>query len=297
MSEQKGVTIRTALQEAIKKLEAARVPDAKAEAEFLLTHLLFLKRHELFLDPERQLTKKESELWNSFIERKANREPSQYIIGETEFYGYRFKVTPDVLIPRPETELLVEEAIKTASSFKGEINIVDLCTGSGCIAIAVAKEIKSSNVFATDISAGALKVAAENAKLNSITERVSFFEGDLFKPLEGTGLENKIHLILSNPPYVSTKDKEILEPEVRDFEPASALLAGDNGLEFYRRIILEAPLYLLSGGYLIMELGYGQADLVRSMAEENGRFASIEVKKDYSGIERVFKAQIKQHEL
>lgn len=281
--------VSTALRWAEGELKKSGVPDAAIEAEYLLCHLLKAKRHELYLDPSRPLTGKEAAALDEFVQRRIRREPSQYIAGETEFRGHVFKVTKDVLIPRPETELLVEEALKAAKGFKDErITAIDLCTGSGCIAVSLAKELTGCSVYATDISEAALDVAKGNARLNGVEGRVTFSRGDLFEALP-PGLAGKAHLILSNPPYVSEKDMKGLVPEILDYEPHNALYGGEDGLDFYRRILHASPRYLRKDGWVILELGYGQYRSVKALAEKEGVYESIDVRKDYSGIERVFK--------
>ena len=281
------MTINEALTWAVKKLEEFKIPDAKAEAEFLLTHLLKRKRHELYLNSSLPLTEAEEEAFLSFIERRSNREPAQYITGETEFRGHAFKVTRDTLIPRPETELLIDEAIEAAGSFKSKaLTIIDLCTGSGCIAVSTAVELPDSIVYATDISKAALVIAEENAKRNGVEGRIMFIEGDLFWPLRDTDFKGA-HIIITNPPYVSEAEKESLAPEVKDFEPHAALFGGADGLAVIKRIITEAPDFLLPGGFLIMEIGWDQAEKVKGLLEADERYEGIKIRKDYGGVERI----------
>ncbi|HLA50387.1 MAG TPA: peptide chain release factor N(5)-glutamine methyltransferase, partial [Thermodesulfovibrionia bacterium] len=244
-----------------------------------------------------------------FVERRIKREPSQYILGEQEFWGLPFKVTKDVLIPRPETEVLVEEAVKTVRSQESEVRsqntkihyselrtpdsklILDLCTGSGCIAISLAKEIPNSRVFAVDISEKALDVARENAERYDVADRITFLSGDLFEPLNGLNI--KADIIVSNPPYISRKMLQELQPEVKDYEPQAALYGGEDGMDFYRKIIADAPAYLAKGGYLMLEMGYRQAGKIKNLIEQNNGFEDIDIKKDFAGIERIIKAQRK----
>ena len=281
------MTINEALTWAVKKLEEFKIPDAKAEAEFLLTHLLKRKRHELYLNSSLPLTEAEEEAFLSFIERRSNREPAQYITGETEFRGHAFKVTRDTLIPRPETELLIDEAIEAAGSFKSKaLTIIDLCTGSGCIAVSTAVELPDSIVYATDISKAALVIAEENAKRNGVEGRIMFIEGDLFWPLRDTDFKGA-HIIVTNPPYVSEAEKESLAPEVKDFEPHAALFGGADGLAVIKRIITEAPDFLLPGGFLIMEIGWDQAEKVKGLLEADETYEGIKIRKDYGGVERI----------
>ncbi len=285
-------TIRDALKRASVRLNEAGVEDAESEAEFLLAGLLQLKRHELFLHPERPLTPDEADRFQAFTTRRARREPAQYITGVAGFMGLDFKVTRDTLIPRPETELLVQEALELAKGFtteKGPV-IIDLCTGCGCIAVAMAKSLLDCRIYATDISTAAIDVARENAEAHGVTERIEFLEGDLYSPLEPLGLRANTQLILSNPPYVSKEEMATLPPEIKDYEPAGALYGGEDGLVLIRRIIETSPEYLTPGGALIMEAGYGQAGHVMGFVRVSGAFEQAAMKKDLAGIERVLVA-------
>ncbi|MBI5193310.1 MAG: peptide chain release factor N(5)-glutamine methyltransferase [Nitrospirae bacterium] len=309
-------TIKLILKWASEYLSSQKITDAYMEAEYLLTHALDCSRKEILLDPDKVLSNEEVVRFNDFIYRRGRREPAHYIIGEVEFRGLIFKVNKDVLIPRPETELLVEEAVNIVNKyecdapsphlenslpFKGRVRvgmgltlnnltILDLCTGSGCIAISIAKEIPVSRVYAVDISDGAVKIAQENAKRNGVDDKITFLTGDLYKAIEPLGLEGKVDLLVSNPPYVSKLEMAELQPEIKNYEPLLALYGGEDGLDFYRRIIREAPRYLSSGGFLIMELGYGEAEGVRSLIENEKFFRGIETIKDLAGIDRVIKA-------
>lgn len=289
-------TVIKALTWAETYLKRFKVPEAKIDAEYLLSHILKCKRQELYLNSERQLTNQEINTFKGFIQKRSKRKPLQYIIGEEEFRGLIFKVTRDVLIPRPETELLVEEAVKIMerqrAKGKGQkAIIIDLCTGSGCIAVSIAKEIPDSKVYSTDISEKALAVAKENAKRHSVEDRITFLQGSFLEPLKDKGLEGKIDIMLSNPPYVSKKDMEKLQPEIKEYEPPLALYGGEDGLDSYRRIIPEALTYVKKGGYLILEIGYGQAEGVKELFGKNLAYVKIEIIKDLSGIERVVKAR------
>lgn len=285
--------IGEALVWAFEELSKALVPEPRAEAEFILMHVLGSRRHELFLNARATVTGAQEAELRQAVARRVRREPAQYIFGQAEFRGLSFKVTRDVLIPRPETELLVGEAAKAASALEGgAITIIDLCTGSGCIAIAAAKEIEGSVVYATDISAAALGVARENAATLGAADRVSFYEGDLFAPLPD-GIRHSAEMVLSNPPYIAADEIERLDPEVRDFEPRAALEAGPDGLAFIRRIVAACPEYLAPGGWLMLEMGYGQAAKAREATEESAAFTDMEILKDYAGIERILKARLK----
>jgi release factor glutamine methyltransferase len=283
-------TIGDALKWASVRLNEAGVEDAESEAEFLLTGLLRVKRHELFLDPSRPLTLNETELFQASITRRARREPAQYITGIAGFMGLDFKVTRDTLIPRPETELLVEEALNRAKGLTTEKIIIDLCTGCGCIAVAMAKSLSGCRVYATDISAAALDVARENAEAHGVMDRIEFLKGDLYSPLEPLGLRANTQLILSNPPYVSEEEMAALPTEIKEYEPRGALYGGEDGLVLIRRIIETSPEYLAPDGALIMEAGYGQGAKVLELIRGSGAFREAEMKKDLAGIERVLVA-------
>jgi len=288
-------SIRLILSLATASLAEAGISDPLAEAEYLLTHILKCGRSSLFIDSGRRLSRAEAEEFRTFIERRKKREPAQYITGVVDFRGHEVRVTTDTLIPRPETELVVDEALKFLQAeprgAAGPV-VIDLCTGSGCIAIAIAKEAAGSRVCATDISKAALDIARENAAINGVSSVVEFFHGDLFDAL-GDSLKGKADIVVSNPPYVSIPEMEELAPEVKDFEPVTALAGGPDGLDFIKRIIDEAPEYLKEGGLLIMEIGYSQAEKVLEIAENLGRYSGVALKKDYSGIERIFTARLR----
>lgn len=226
------------------------------------------------------------EYWNRYyelLERRYNGEPIQYITGETEFYGLPFRVTPDVLIPRPETEHLVEIVIELAARFK-PLRIVDIGTGSGAIAVALAHHLPDAAITAIDLSADALTIAQENAKRNGVTIR--FLQGDLLAPVA----HEKFDLIVSNPPYVPEPDRPTLSIEVRDHEPALALFAGPDGLDIYRRLIPQAFPCLIPNGYLALEIGYGQSSAIEALLTNSG-FQQVEFLPDLQQIPRVAIAQ------
>ena len=284
------MTAAKSLKWAMEYLSSCKVPMSHVEAVHLISHVLGCQRKDLLVYPDRVLTSNEMERFKAYVYRRGKREPLQYIIGEVEFRGLLFKVNKDVLIPRPETELLVEDAVKSVGS-NSDITVLDLCTGSGCIAICVAKELNEGlMVYAVDISAGAIEVAKENAGRHGVEDRITFLVGDLFSPLEPLNLKRRVDIIVSNPPYVSKREMEELQPEIKEYEPASALYGGEDGLDFYRRIIHGAPVYLAYGGLLIMEIGYGQAERVKGLFGKKGDFRMLEVKKDLAGIDRVIKA-------
>ena len=304
----KNLTIKEVLSWAEGYLNGYGVADPKAETEYLLSHLLNCKRSGLYLKHDKSVAIDEFQRFMGWLNKRIAREPSQYIIGEQEFWGLEFKVTRDVLIPRPETEILVEEAIKTVSS-KSEVvsgnnniqltthdsrfTILDLCTGSGCIAVSLAKEIPDCHIYAVDVSEKALDVARENAERHGgIADRINFLQGDLFGPLKCLKLVKRVDLIVSNPPYIAKTMMKDLQPEIRDYEPEIAVYAGEDGLDFYRRIISEAPKYLAKDGCILLEMGYGQAEEIKKLIEQHKAFEHIDIKKDFAGIDRVIKAQI-----
>jgi len=217
--------------------------------------------------------------FTALIERRFKGEPIQTITGECEFYGLTFRVTRDVLIPRPETEHLVEKAIELARAFRTP-RIVDVGTGSGCIAVALAHALPQAQVTAIDLSAAALAIAEENARRNEV--KLRFVEGDLLAPVAG----EKFELIVSNPPYVANAERESLSVEVREYEPAMALFAGADGLDVYRSLIPAAFDALVPGGYLLVEIGYGQSSAVGELLTRSG-FEQIESFPDLQGIARV----------
>lgn len=290
--EEHALTVGEALIWAFEELSGADIPFSRDESEFILMHVLDCGRSELFLNARRPLTREESELLREAAGRRVTREPAQYIFGEAEFRGRSFKVTRDVLIPRPETELLIEEALKEAPVFGGSgLTIIDLCTGSGCIAITIALEM-DCHVLASDISGKALEVAGWNARRLEADQKVTFLEGDLFAPVPEKA-KGRTHIILTNPPYINGKDMAALAPEVKDFEPRQALYGGPDGLDIIRRIINEAPGWLMTGGLLLMEIGYDQGETVRMLAEATGTYGHVEILKDYAGIGRILKARSK----
>lgn len=270
------------------------IPAPFVEAEYLLAYALKCDNRDVIRFHDRILKEDEIKLFKEVMDRRIKREPSQHIIGEEEFWGMTFKVTKDVLIPRPETQLLVKEALKEARANGPEAEklIFDICTGSGCIAVTMAVELKESKIVAVDISDKALAVARENAKRHGADKRITFLEGDLFKPVGPLGVEGKVDLVLSNPPYVSKKMVEVLQPEIKQYEPMLAVAGGEDGFDFYRRIIPDSIKYLKPGGFLILEIGFGQLDGTISLIEKEKVYEGIEVHKDFAEIDRVVKARL-----
>lgn len=226
----------------------------------------------------------------ALVQRRLTGEPIQYITGEAEFYGLPFRVTPDVLIPRPETEHAVEKVLELAAQFQSpripQPRILDVGTGSGAIAVALASKLPQAAITASDLSPAALEVARENAARNAVAERIRFVEGDLLGPVAGETFE----IVVSNPPYVAETDRDSLSVEVREFEPAQALFAGADGLAIYRRLIPQAFATLTRGGFLVLEIGYGQENAMRELLAEAG-FGEINFTRDLQAIPRVASAR------
>jgi release factor glutamine methyltransferase len=218
----------------------------------------------------------------ALVARRLTGEPIQYILGETEFFGLPFAVTPDVLIPRPETEHLVEKALELARQFGASPRIADIGAGSGAIAVTLAHELAAAQLTAIDLSPAALDVARKNAARNGVLDRIHFFAGDLLAPVA----EEKFEIIASNPPYVPSVDRPTLAVEVREFEPALALFAGEDGLDLYRRLIPVSFSALVSGGYLLLEIGFGQKEKIAALLAQTG-FEKIEFLADLQQIPRV----------
>ena len=286
------VTLAEAINRAATTLSDRGISNARLDAELLLRHVLGKDRAWVLAHIQDNLGAEHQKAFDHLASRREKREPLQYITGTQEFWGLDFIVTPVVLIPRPETELIIESSLKASSGTASPL-IIDLCTGSGCIAVSLAKELPASRVLATDRSKNALDVARGNARKHQVSDRIRFFHGDLFEPLEELDIRRKIDIIASNPPYVPEGLLHMLQPEVRDHEPELALVAGPEGTEIHRRIIDTAPDYLRSHGSLVMEMGIGQAEKVGQMIIASGAFHAPEILKDLAGIERVIVARKK----
>jgi len=280
------VTIAEIIAKAAGRLAAHKIENSRLDAEVLLGHVLHRDRAWLIAHYPDRISDEEYRFFDRLIERRAVREPLQYITSTQEFWGIDFLVTPDVLIPRPETELVVENAIACLRDAKASM-VVDLCTGSGCIAICLARELPGALIYATDRSAKALAVARTNAQRQGMGQRIRFIEGDLFGPLNVAEMDGIVDVITANPPYIKRGDLATLQPEVRDFEPEMALIAGADGTEIAERIIIESLRYLKSGGRLVMEFGMGQAEALRGMVDKTGAYSSSEILKDLAGLERI----------
>lgn len=273
------------LRPALRRLAAAGIPEdeARAEARLLLAHALGVSREELRLRPDRALTEQEAARFDDLIARRERREPLAYLTGSREFYGLPFLVSSAVLIPRPETEFVVEAALRHIAGSPAP-RIADVGTGSGCIAVTVAVHAPGARVWAIDLSPAALAVAAGNAARHGVAERLTFLQGDLLVPLAPFA---PFDAIVSNPPYIAPGEIAALPPEVRDWEPRAALTTGDeDALLAYRRIAEDAPALLSPGGLLAVEVGQGQAEAVADLwrGVDLEEIAAIA---DYAGIARV----------
>ena len=258
-------TIAQALSEASEELNRSGVPEARKEAAALLTHVLDVDRSFLIRNSEDMVDEAAFNRFRLLVERRTSGEPAQYITGYQDFYGRRFKVNPDVLIPRPETELLVENAL-SGIPFTDGFSVCDVGTGSGCIAITVLCERPLVRAVALDVSEGALQLARGNAEALGVADRIQFVKSDCFDALPTSA---KFDSIISNPPYVSANVLPGLQREVRDHEPVVALSPGEDGLTIIRRLLIDAPAFLKPEGRLFMEIGFDQGDAVRSLVEPN----------------------------
>ncbi|MGH9772125.1 MAG: peptide chain release factor N(5)-glutamine methyltransferase [Candidatus Acidiferrales bacterium] len=304
--------IRAALKEAIVRLRAAKVPSHTLAAELLLMHALGRDRTWIYTHPETRLQPAEVEIYLSLVTRRAAGEPTQYLTGKQEFWGLEFEVTPAVLIPRPETEHVIEVAldrlgargIKIRLDTGGPsepLRVADIGTGSGCLAVALARELPHAEIFAVDISAGALEVARRNAARHGLAGRIHFVQCDLLETFLASSVAGRAQadsnllemfdLIVSNPPYVGYNEATTLPREVLEYEPHAALFGGATGVEIYERLIGQADFLLRARGILVLELGYNSADHVLGILHAQPCWANINVMNDLAGIPRVIFAE------
>ncbi|HKB07414.1 MAG TPA: peptide chain release factor N(5)-glutamine methyltransferase [Candidatus Polarisedimenticolia bacterium] len=265
-------------------LEAAGVPEARRDAEVLLAHVLSIDSARLLAHPETSVEPEAAARYRDLLRRRAGREPLQHLTGVQEFWSLAFRVSPATLIPRPETEGILEAFFRLNRGPAPAI--VDVGTGSGCLAVVVAREVPGARVLACDLSEGALRVARDNAATHGVAGRIEFRRGDLFGPLRGD-LEGGIDFILSNPPYVREDELEGLMPEVRDHEPLAALVAGPDGLAVHRRLAGEAADFLKPGGHLIVECGSGQDVPLRGLYRDHPGLELVAIQPDLAGIPRI----------
>lgn len=260
------------------------------EAYLLLSEVdVISSMSEMYTYPEKDIDKDTVDKFHELVNRRIKREPIAYISGEKEFYSRPFKVSPSVLIPRPETEILVEETLGIAKLATTSALILEIGTGSGCIAITLAREYKKLRILATDISLDALSIAKENTNMHEQSKRISLIRADLLSSFQNGTFD----IIVSNPPYISEGEFAHLEPDVKDFEPISSLVAGEDGLYFIRKIISDCRRILKDGGWCLLEIGQGQRQSVKALFEEYG-FTEISSTKDLNGVERVIKAKWKK---
>ena len=283
-------SIRDAIIEAVRRLSNAGIDSARLDAEVLLAHVLKMSRGQLVVSRDSSLTEAQLAKYEWLLRRRIGREPIAYIIGSQEFWSLEFKVSSAVLIPRPETERLIEVALARVgkNGLALPINVADLGTGSGAIAITLATELPAARLVATDISATALAIAERNAASHGVEQRIDFLCGDLFASVADCA--EKFDLIVGNPPYVESDVIATLAPEIRDWEPRGALDGGADGLDFYRRIAAEAYQLLAPNGLIVLEIGAGMGHQVSSLFADLGQYRDIAVYQDYAGRDRVVSA-------
>lgn len=282
------LNIYEAIKEAAEMLRASGISQSRREAKSLLS--LAIKKGSAFLIayPEYELTEKEKDLFKSFVKRRVDREPFQHIAGKQEFWKLDFVVNPDVMIPRPETELIVEAGINILRGMKSQ-RFCEVGVGSGCISVSMLHEIKHARAVGLDISKKALQIAKRNAQANNVMDRFYLKRSNVF---EAVDKNEEFDLVVSNPPYVPSKSIETLPVEVRDFEPHVALTDGKDGLSIINKIIYKSPKYLKKGGFLLMEIGFNQSIKVCEMFSVNS-WESVELFPDLQGIQRIVRAKLK----
>lgn len=282
-----GWTIQKLLNKTVRHLTEKGIDGPRLSAELLLSYVMGLKRIELYTQFDKVVGKEQLEQLRGLVERASHEEPIAYIVGKTEFYSLELEITHECMIPRPETEQLVERAIEFLRTRGGKQLVCDLCTGSGCIAVAVAKNYSDAEIIATDISDGALKIAARNIERYQLEGRIKLLCGDLFEPIVPELDVGKFDLIVCNPPYVSAAEFEKLGKNVKDYEPRAALFGGDDGLDICRRIIEEADEFLKADAALMLEVGYRQGLVVEELLQQVGCFGKIVMEKDFHGNDRI----------
>lgn len=286
-----AIHIRAALRDAMAQMRDADVPSHALAAELLLMHILGRDRAWLYAHPEAPLDPQSAQKYFDLVARRSAGTPTQYLTGRQEFWGLEFEVTPAVLIPRPETEHIIEVAIERLGELRAQdpLRIADIGTGSGCIAVALAREFPRAEIVATDISDAALAVARRNAERHGVAGRIRFVDCNLLDALsnEAPGFD----LIVSNPPYIARGDEAQLPREVREHEPPDALFSGPAGTEIYAPLIAQSAKLLRTGGFLVLEIGYGALDRVRPLFDESPLWADFRVTNDLAGIPRVISAE------
>lgn len=286
---QKVPTVVETLNKAADYLGERGLENPRLNAELLLEHVMGLRRIDLYLNHQLPLQGDELSTFRALVESRLAGYPLQYLTGETEFFSLRFQASSAALIPRPETEILVEAVLKRLGPLTPPLKVADLGTGSGIIAIALAVHLPEASLWATDRSPEALDLARRNAHRHGVQDRIRFFQGDLFNPLRG--LEGTFSAVVSNPPYVSSGQLTDLPAEIRLHEPLMALDGGQDGLMVLRRVVDEASQFLSSGGILALEVGAGQAAAVANLMAKAGSLGDLQTIEDYAGVERVVLAE------
>jgi len=274
----KSEPVLSILHDAILRLRNHGIDEDELDAKYIVSHVLGVSTHALYTQKTLAVSPRQQRQIQRMLSLRIKGKPLQYILGNQPFYGLTFKVSPRVLIPRPETELLVDKTLKTADAFDAP-DILDLCTGSGCIAVTLKTKLPKASITASDISRAALRVAKANAKTNEVDVR--FIHSNLFKRIPGT-----FDIIVTNPPYINQADYDALDKKVHDFEPSQALVSGEDGLNHIRAIISQADHHLNPGGWLLMEIGYDQRNAAETLMQEHG-FDEIRTFSDYGGFDRI----------
>jgi release factor glutamine methyltransferase len=284
--------LRTSLVDGAKSLASVGITSARLDAEVLMGHVLGLTREQLLAAADFALSEVQLRQYRELLQRRVEREPIAYITGRQEFWSLEFRVLPDVLIPRPESERLVEIALALARELPQfhRLQVLDIGTGSGAIAVSLAKELPAAGIRATDISPAALDIARRNATYNGVAARVRFLHGDLFDALGE--LAGRFDLIVSNPPYIRSAEIDALEPEVSRWEPRGALDGGADGLDFYRRIARQARDYLAPNGAVAVEVGADMGKKVSGLFTAAGYYTDVAIVQDYAGRDRVVVARM-----
>lgn len=279
-------TIGSLLRKGASILKEAGSPSAYLDAQILLCHIAGLSKVDIIRDRDKSLGEDISERFFQLIEERKMGKPIQYITGHQEFMGLDFYVHENVLIPRPDTEILVEKVLQLLKN-KDNLEIADVCTGTGAIAVSLAYYIPDSFVYASDISHHAVECCRRNIEKHGLESRMKLLQGDLLEPLFEEGLEGRLDALVSNPPYISKNDMETLPLSVRGFEPHLALYGGGEGLDFYIRILKDAARLLKKGGLLAFEIGYDQGPALTKLIEDKGNYKNIRIEKDLAGLDRV----------
>lgn len=282
------LTVLESIKLSTEYLQKKGIESPRTNAELLLSKILKCKRLDLYLAFERPLTEEETKLYRQFIKRRGQFEPLQYIVGSVEFYGIEFLVNPSVLIPRPETEILVETILEEADKSKN-LKILDIGCGSGNISISLAKNLPNSEVVSIDLSDDALKIAQQNAEYNGVGSQIKFLKNDI--TVDSEFEYDKFDIVVSNPPYIAKEEFNLLKPELQNYEPKIALTDGSDGFSFYKIISSKAKNFLSSKGKLYFEVGQGQAETVKNIMKKE-LYSNINFKKDYLNIDRVVKGEM-----